>query len=53
MKFDKEIKKIVTTEKARFLGNQHFSNIFSNIELGHVFTNNANLKKLIGRTKLS
>ena len=53
MQFDKEIKEIVRIEKARFLANQRFSRIFSNIELGHVFANKANLKKLIVRTKIS
>ena len=47
IKFNKEIKEIFRREKARFLANQRFSHIFSNIELGHVFSNNANLKKLI------
>ena len=53
MQFDKEIKEIVRIEKARFLANQRFSRIFSNIEIGHVFANKANLKKLIVRTKIS
>ena len=53
MKFDKEIKEIIRIEKARFLANQRFSHVFSNIELGHVFANNANLKKLIVRTRIS
>ena len=53
MKFDKEIKEIIRIEKARFLANQCFSQIFSDIELGHVFANNANLKKLSVRTKIS
>ena len=53
MQFDKEIKEIVRIEKARFLANQRFSRIFSNIELGHVFANKANLKKVIVRTKIS
>ena len=52
MKFNKEIKEIFRREKARFLANQRFSRIFSDIELGHVFANNANLKKLIVRTKI-
>ena len=53
MQFDKEIKEIVRIEKARFLANQRFSRVFSDIELGHVFANNANLKKLIVRTRIS
>ena len=53
MQFNKKIKDIVTIEKARFLARQCFSIIFSKIELGHIFTNNANLKKLIVRTKVS
>ena len=53
MQFNKEIKEIFRREKARFLANQRFSHIFSNIDLGHVFANNANLKKLIVRTKVS
>ena len=53
MKFDKEIKEIIRTETARFLATQRFSHIFSDIELGCVFANNANLKKLIVRTKIS
>ena len=53
MKFDKEIKEIIRIEKARFLANQRFSRVFSDIELGHVFANNANLKKLIVRTRIS
>ena len=52
MQFNKEIKEIFRREKARFLANQRFSHIFSNIDLGHVFANNANLKKLIVRTKV-
>ena len=51
--FDKEIKEIVRVEKARFLANQRFSIIFCKIELGQVFSNNANLKKLVVRTKVS
>ena len=46
MQFNKEIKEIFRREKARFLANQRFSHIFSNIALGHVFANNANLKKI-------
>ena len=53
MKFDKEIKEIIRIEKARFLANQRFSRVFSDIELGHVFAKNANLKKLIVRTRIS
>ena len=53
MKFDKEIKEIIRVDKARFLANQRFSQIFSDIELGHVFANNVNLKKLIVRTRIS
>ena len=53
MPFNMEITEIVRAEKARFLANQRFSNIFSNIELKHVFTNNANLKKLVVRTRVS
>ena len=53
MQFDKKIKEIVRIEKARFLANQRFSRIFSNIELGHVFANKANVKKLIVTTKIS
>ena len=53
MQFNKEIKEIFRREKARFLANKRFSHIFSNIDLGHVFANNANLKKLIVRTKVS
>ena len=53
MQFNKEIKEIFRREKARFLANKRFSHIFSNIEVGHVFANNANLKKLIVRTKVS
>ena len=53
MPFDKEIKEIVRVEKAKFLANQFFSIIFSNIELRHVFSNNANLKTLVVRTKVS
>ena len=53
MQFNKEIKEIFRREKDRFLANQRFSHIFSNIERGHVFGNNANLKKLIVRTKVS
>ena len=49
----KEIKEILRRKKARFLANKRFSHIFSNIEVGHVFANNANLKKLIVRTKVS
>ena len=52
LQFDKEIKEIVRIEKARFLADQRFSRIFSNIEIGHVFANKANLKKLIVRTKI-
>ena len=52
MQFNKEIKEIFRREKAGFLANQRFSHIFSNIDLGHVFANNANLKKLIVRTKV-
>ena len=53
MQFNKEIKEIFRRQKARFLANQRFSHIFSNIEVGHVFANNANLRKLIVRTKVS
>ena len=51
MKFDEEIKEIIRIEKARFLANQRFSQIFANIELGHVFANNANLKKIAHHRK--
>ena len=53
MQFNKEIKEIFRREKASLLANKRFSQIFSNIEVGHVFSNNANLKKLIVRTKVS
>ena len=53
MQFNKEIKEIFRLEKAKFLANKGFSHIFSNIEVGHVFANNANLKKMIVRTKVS
>ena len=52
-KFDKEINEIIRAQKARFLANQPFSQIFSDIELGHVFANNANLEKLIVSTRIS
>ena len=53
MPFNKEITEIVREEKARFLANQRFPKIFSNIELKHVFTNNANLQKIVVRTRVS
>ena len=53
MQFNKEIKEIFKREKASLIANKRFSQIFSKIEVGHVFSNNANLKKLIVRTKIS
>ena len=53
MQFNKEIKEIFRREKASLLASKRFSQIFSNIQVGHVFSNNANLKKLIVRTKVS
>ena len=53
MQFNKEIKEIFKREKASLIANKRSSQIFSKIEVGHVFSNNANLKKLIVRTKVS
>ena len=46
MQFNKEIKEFFRREKARFLANKRFSHIFSNIEVGHVFANNAKIEKI-------
>ena len=52
MPLNKEITDIVRIEIARFIANQRFSKVFSNIDLKHMFANKANLKKLIVRTKV-
>ena len=52
MPLEKGINSIFRTEKARLMSNPRFSKIFSNVEIKHVFSNRATLKKLIVRTKV-
>ena len=50
--FKKEISNIVRVEKANFLSKKRFANVFADIEIQPVFSNRANLKKLVVRTKV-
>jgi len=52
MPFKKEISNIVRVEKANFLSKKRFANVFADIEIQPVFSNRANLKKLVVRTKV-
>ena len=52
MPFKKEISNIFRVEKANFLSKKRFANVFADIEIQSVFSNRANLKKLVVRTKV-
>ena len=52
MPFKKEISNIFRVEKANFLSKKRFANVFADIEIQPVFSNRANLKKLVVRTKV-
>ena len=52
MPFKKDISNIFRVEKANFLSKKRFANVFADIEIQPVFSNRANLKKLVVRTKI-